>query len=114
MVRQNNETEAAVRHWLTAFETALTRREAKAAAGLFLPDGQWRDILAFTWAIESVLGRAGIEARLRNTLETTRPLRFCVDPQRTAPRWVIARERNASKHLLCSRPPLAVGTACYA
>ena len=89
MAQQNNDLETAVRRWLAAFEAALRRREPQTAAELFLPDGQWRDILAFTWKIESVMGRAGIEARLRSTLERTRPIRFCVDPKRTAPRWVM-------------------------
>jgi hypothetical protein len=34
--------------WLDAFEDALGRQDASAAAELFLPDGHWRDVLAFT------------------------------------------------------------------
>jgi cation diffusion facilitator CzcD-associated flavoprotein CzcO len=88
MVQQNNDAANAAGQWLTAFEAALTRREPEAAAELFLPDGQWRDILAFTWNIQSVFGRSGIEALLGGTLERTRPIHFRIDPKRTPPRWV--------------------------
>jgi hypothetical protein len=35
-----------------AFEAALQSRDAAAAAVLFLADGLWRDVLAFTWNIQ--------------------------------------------------------------
>ena len=39
----------AAQAWLGRFQTALQRNDAAAAAELFLPDGLWRDLLAFTW-----------------------------------------------------------------
>lgn len=77
-----------VEEWLSAFNAALSRNEPVAAAALFLPDGQWRDLIAFTWNIQSVSGRAGIEAVFRTAFPTTRPDRFRLDPGRTPPRWV--------------------------
>jgi len=74
--------------WLERFEAALQSRDASAAAQLFIADGLWRDILAFTWTIETMAGRAAIETRLRETLARTQPKNFRVAPQRTPPRWI--------------------------
>ena len=75
-------------HWLAAFGAALHSGDAAAAAALFLPDGLWRDLLAFTWTIRTMAGRPAIEATLRETLSRTRPANFHIPPQRTPPRWI--------------------------
>ena len=75
-------------NWLDAFAAALQTRDAAAAADLFLPDGHWRDVLAFTWTIASVTGRSAIEARLRDTLARAQPDDFRIPARRTPPRWV--------------------------
>jgi Pyridine nucleotide-disulphide oxidoreductase len=74
--------------WLAAFDAALQRRDAAAAAELFLPDGHWRDVIAFTWHIRTMNGAARIRTALNNTLGATQPKRFRLDPKRTPPRWV--------------------------
>ena len=55
---------------------------------LFLADGLWRDLLAFTWTIQTMAGRPAIEAALRETLARTQPANFRIPPKRTPPRWV--------------------------
>jgi len=80
--------------WLDAFAAALAKQDAAAAAALFIEDGLWRDILAFTWTIETMAARAAIEAKLRETLPRTRPGNFRIPPQRTAPRWVTRAGRD--------------------
>ena len=74
--------------WLRRFEAALQARDASAAVQMFLPDGLWRDVLAFTWTIETIPGQAAIEAKLRDTLARTAPVNFRIPPKRTPPRWV--------------------------
>lgn len=74
--------------WLARFAGALQAEDAAAAAALFTEDGLWRDLLAFTWNIETASGRPAIEARLRETLARTKPTNFHIPPQRTPPRWV--------------------------
>ena len=78
----------AAARWLAAFDDALQRRDSLAAAELFLPDGHWRDILAFTWHIETMDGTAQIQATLSETVAKTQPKSFRADPKRTPPRWV--------------------------
>jgi putative flavoprotein involved in K+ transport len=80
--------QAEAEDWLAAFESALQAGDAGAAAGLFLADGLWRDVLAFTWTIGTVAGRPAIEAVLRETLARAKPVNFHIPPKRTPPRWV--------------------------
>jgi putative flavoprotein involved in K+ transport len=74
--------------WLAAFEDALQSRDGAAAAALFLADGLWRDVLAFTWNIQTMAGRPAIEAILCQTLGRTKPANFRIPPRRTPPRRV--------------------------
>jgi Pyridine nucleotide-disulphide oxidoreductase len=74
--------------WLTRFETALQAQDAAAAAALFKPNGLWRDLLAFTWNIETASGRQAIERMLGATLARTKPCNFQIPPERTPPRWI--------------------------
>jgi cation diffusion facilitator CzcD-associated flavoprotein CzcO len=79
---------ADAQRWLENFEAALHSQDATAAAELFLPDGLWRDVLAFTWTIQTMSGRPAIEATLRETLARTKPKSFQFPARRTPPRWV--------------------------
>src|ERR1700687_3418680 len=74
--------------WLERFEAALQSQDAAAAAELFLADELWRDVLAFTWTIQTMAGRPSIKATLRQTLPRTKPTNFHIPPRRTPPRWV--------------------------
>ncbi len=74
--------------WLARLEAALQAQDAAAAAALFRPDGMWRDLLAFTWNIETASGRQAIERMLRATLTRSKPSNFHIPSERTPPRWV--------------------------
>ena len=50
--------------WLTAFGAALQRGDSAAGAALFHDECYWRDLVAFTWNITTVEGRAGVAAML--------------------------------------------------
>ena len=62
--------------WLASFSAALARNDPTAAAALFEPDGYWRDLVAFTWNIETAEGRGAIRARLERTLASALPVTF--------------------------------------
>ena len=74
--------------WLDRFAKALTADDAKAAAVLFIDNGLWRDILAFTWTIETMAGRAAIAARIAETAARAQAVKFDIPATRTPPRWV--------------------------
>lgn len=80
---------AEAQRWLVSFEAALSARDAAAAAGLFLDDGLWRDVLAFTWNIQTMADRPAIEAALRETLSRAQAKNFHIPGKRTPPRWVL-------------------------
>jgi putative flavoprotein involved in K+ transport len=80
--------QADTQRWLAAFEAALQSQDAAATADLFLLDGLWRDVLAFTWTLQTITGRPNIAATLRRTLARTQPKNFWIPPRRTPPRWV--------------------------
>ena len=46
--------------WLAGFEAAVRAGDTQAAAGMFLADGYWRDILALTWDLRTFAGRGRI------------------------------------------------------
>ncbi|QWZ06743.1 NAD(P)-binding domain-containing protein [Nocardioides panacis] len=62
--------------WLADFEAALAARDVERAAGMFATDCYWRDLVAFTWNLKTVEGRAGVTDLLRETLEGTDPSGF--------------------------------------
>jgi cation diffusion facilitator CzcD-associated flavoprotein CzcO len=74
--------------WLARFASALAENDRAGAAALFLPDGMWRDVLAFTWTIRTHYGPSEIEAMLREHLAQTRPGHFDIPSGRTPPRRV--------------------------
>src|SRR6187551_253711 len=79
---------AEAQRWLASFEAALSAGDAAAAAALFLDDGLWRDVLAFTWNIQTMAGRPAIEATLHETLSLARARNFHIPGKRTPPRWI--------------------------
>ena len=74
--------------WLKSFGDALQSGDAAAAAAHFAVDGHWRDVLAFTWRLQTESGVAAIEAAMAPTLAQTRPTDFHIPAERSAPRRV--------------------------
>ena len=60
----SHEVAAGVTTWLSAFGNALSAGDTAAAAALFTEDCFWRDLVAFTWNIKTLEGRAAISAML--------------------------------------------------
>ena len=84
--RKNVTAPAEAKTWLGKFEAALLSQDAAAAAELFLPDGLWRDVVAFTWNLQTMSGQPAIEATLRETIGRTEAVKFRIPPGRTPPR----------------------------
>ena len=86
MLAKTDNLAAIVQAWLAQFEQAL--RDEAALKGLFTAGGYWRDVLAFTWDIETVHGRDAIARALSAQAERTAASGFELAPNRTAPRQV--------------------------
>lgn len=63
-------TELDIDEWLSEFETALHAGGNKVAT-LFEPEGFWRDLLSFTWNIQTMEGREAIVTMVDSCQETT-------------------------------------------
>jgi cation diffusion facilitator CzcD-associated flavoprotein CzcO len=90
---------ADAQRWLENFGAVLTSQDSAAAAELFLPDGLWRDVLAFTWTIQTMAGRAAIEEMLGKSVARTQPKNFHIPSRRTPPRWVMRAGTEAIEAL---------------
>ena len=86
--RPRHDVQDIAESWLKSFGDALQAADAAGAARHFAADGHWRDVLAFTWRIESVTGVAAIEAALAPTLSRTRPRGFHIPEERSQARRV--------------------------
>ena len=78
-----------VRRWLADFEKAISRPDLRSAEGLFHRDGYWRDLLAFTWHIQTIRGAKNIVDALAVHAASTEATRFEISARRTPPRLAI-------------------------
>ena len=59
--------------WLANFNETLQRGDIAATLELFAEDCYWRDLVAFTWNVKTMEGKAAISEMLEATLAATRP-----------------------------------------
>jgi putative flavoprotein involved in K+ transport len=84
--------------WLEKFGVAAERADAAAAAALFLADGWWRDLLAFTWDLRTFHGGDAIATAFGGTLRSAGASQFRLEPGKAvvltdgdpASRWIQA------------------------
>jgi putative flavoprotein involved in K+ transport len=79
---------AGVEKWLAAFQGALTARDGGVLKNLFVPDSYWRDVLSFTWRIETIASADAVAEGLLANVPRIRPDGFEIDKRRTPPRRV--------------------------
>jgi putative flavoprotein involved in K+ transport len=84
-ILDRTEARTAVNAWLSGFEAALVASDLDTAAGMFLDDSYWRDLIAFSWNIVTVEGPAGVRDLLAETLDRVRPSGFGVAEELGAP-----------------------------
>jgi cation diffusion facilitator CzcD-associated flavoprotein CzcO len=78
----------AVERWLAQFERALAAPDDALFEKLFHPDSYWRDVLAFTWNIQTVTGADAVRKELKTHVGRVKPTGFRIAPHRAAPRRV--------------------------
>ena len=74
--------------WLTRFEQALAGGRAADIAALFETDGNWRDVLAFTWHLTPVVGATEIADLFVARQPSVQARDFEISPNRAQPRSV--------------------------
>jgi putative flavoprotein involved in K+ transport len=66
--------------WITAFSEALRGGDPASAAELFLENGFWRDLVAFTWTIKTFEGRDAITSMIAATPELAKSSGWAAEP----------------------------------
>ena len=80
--------------WLRDFETAMSGMDRDGLAALFHNDSHWRDLLAFTWNIETVSGPAVIAESLCAHASPMAPRSFRIDDDAAPPRMAMRGGRE--------------------
>ncbi|MDQ0474068.1 NAD(P)/FAD-dependent oxidoreductase [Labrys wisconsinensis] len=75
--------------WLERFGAALSARDISAIPSLFVEDGYWRDLLAFSWNLHTAEGRAGIRAFAEATLDRTGPTALAIEGEATEANGIV-------------------------
>jgi cation diffusion facilitator CzcD-associated flavoprotein CzcO len=83
-----------VTQWLHQFASALTTQDTRALGDLLAADAHWRDLLAFSWNIETHNGFDAITSMLARRLSAVKPVRLRLAERRTAPRRVVRAGRE--------------------
>jgi putative flavoprotein involved in K+ transport len=79
-----------VARWLRKFARALEASDIEAAAALFHKDCYWRDLVAFTWNIKTMEGRAAVAAMLAARLEDVGPSGWAAKGEATQTDEIVA------------------------
>jgi len=84
-----------VDRWLADFEQAISGSDFDALEGLIHKDSHWRDLLAFTWHIQTVSGAGKIVDALKRYAGGAKASGFQTNRLRTPPRVVTRAGREA-------------------
>lgn len=69
---------AKIANWLSEFSASLETGSPSAVTQLFAEECYWRDLVAFTWNIKTMEGKAAIAEMLGATLVRTKPANFAI------------------------------------
>ncbi len=95
MLDKTDDIAVAAEHWLAQFEAALSDADATVLARLFHPESYWRDVLAFSWTLQTWNGADAILSELKTLAPRTKPENFRIAPDRAAPRRVTRAGSNS-------------------
>ena len=88
MLDRTKDISVAAQAWLDEFERLLAKGDPAAVKRLFLADSYWRDVLAFSWKLQTLAGRDAIASELAAFGAETSAANFKIAPNRAAPRRV--------------------------
>lgn len=90
----SNTLTSAIEDWLVEFGRALHAVDGPRLEALFHPESHWRDLLAFTWKIDTLAGSSEIARALKFFSQNTLACNFRIDPTRTPPRCIARAGRE--------------------
>ncbi len=86
--------------WLSRFETALTACDANKLSDCFTKDGNWRDVLAFTWHLTPFVGASQIGTGLVERQPSVLAHKFEINPDRSEPRRVTRLQKDCIEAMI--------------
>ncbi len=86
--------------WLSRFETALTACDANKLSDCFAKDGNWRDVLAFTWHLTPFVGASQIGTGLVERQPSVLAHKFEINPERSEPRRVTRLQKDCIEAMI--------------
>jgi hypothetical protein len=95
----SSDTHEIVSAWLKSFEHALLSGDERALVALLEDEGNWRDVLAFTWHLTPCVGATSIAAILAARQPSVRANGFEINPARTAPQQTTRLGRDCIEAL---------------
>ena len=105
----DTELEDVVSAWLRNFEDALSSCNKAAIASLFEEEGNWRDVLAFTWHLTPKVGAIAIAEALVARQPAVKAQAFGISPHRTRPRLVNRLGRECIETIICFETKIGRG-----
>src|SRR3954451_8859469 len=94
MLDRTKDISASAQAWLDEFERVLGQSDGAALNRLFAVDSYWRDVLALSWNLQTIAGRAAIVDALTALAPKAAPGNFKIAPNRAPPRWVTRAGTN--------------------
>ncbi len=86
--------------WLSRFETALTACDANKLSDCFTRDGNWRDVLAFTWHLTPSVGASQIGTGFVERQPSVLAHKFEINPERSEPRRVTRLQKDCIEAMI--------------
>ena len=86
--------------WLSRFETALTACDANKLSDCFTKDGNWRDVLAFTWHLTPFVGASQIGTGFVERQPSVLAHKFEINPERSEPRRVTRLQKDCIEAMI--------------
>ena len=86
--------------WLSRFETALTACDASKLSDCFTKDGNWRDVLAFTWHLTPFVGASQIGTGFVERQPSVLAHKFEINPDRSEPRRVTRLQKDCIEAMI--------------
>ena len=87
--------------WLQSFSESLSSHDSAGLAPLFSEDCSWRDLLAFTWDIQTLEGKMPIRDMVSSTLEHVKPHGWVLEEVTGADQIIAARFRFQTAYASC-------------
>ncbi|MEO6839197.1 MAG: NAD(P)/FAD-dependent oxidoreductase [Bradyrhizobium sp.] len=86
--------EEAVQQWMDAFDLALTARDDKALAALFLPDSHWRNLFGLSWQLATFSGQDILSQEMCRRAAEVQATGFEINPAALPPRLATVAARQ--------------------